>query len=107
MTYHLLAPQSEQTRHNKSGYYFQRRIPAVWEHSRVRQLYRNTFMTAFTQAFQIDQNNIDAVVGNAANEKWSKLTYCTVQSERIGDFVENILSLLVSNVVSSAASAEL
>ncbi len=25
---------------------------AVWEHSRVRQLYRNTLMTDFPQAFQ-------------------------------------------------------
>ncbi len=33
----LLALQSEQTRHNKCGYYFRRRMPAVWERSHVRQ----------------------------------------------------------------------
>ncbi len=27
---------------------------AVWEHSLVRQLYRNTLMTDFAQAFQND-----------------------------------------------------
>ncbi len=31
---------------------------AVWEHSRLRQLYRNTLMTDFAQAFQNDHNNI-------------------------------------------------
>ncbi len=36
---------------------------AVWEHSRVRQLYRNTLKTDFAQAFQNDHNNehMDAV----------------------------------------------
>ncbi len=31
---------------------------AVWERSRVRQFYRNTLTTDFTQAFQDDHNNI-------------------------------------------------
>ncbi len=31
---------------------------AVWERSRVRQLYRKTLMTDFARAFQSDQNNI-------------------------------------------------
>ncbi len=35
---------------------------AVWEHSRVRQLYRNTLMTDFAQAFQNDHNNISHAV---------------------------------------------
>ncbi len=35
---------------------------AVWEHSRVRQLYRNTLMTDFAQAFQNDHNNISDTV---------------------------------------------
>ncbi len=35
---------------------------AVWEHSRVRQLYRNTLMTDFVQAFQNDHNNISDAV---------------------------------------------
>ncbi len=35
---------------------------AVWEHSRVRQLYRNTLMTDFAQAFQNDHNNISGAV---------------------------------------------
>ncbi len=30
---------------------------AVWEHSRIRQLYRNTLTTDFAQAFQNDHNN--------------------------------------------------
>ncbi len=34
---------------------------AVWEHSRVRQLYRNTLTTDFAQAFQNDHNISDAV----------------------------------------------
>ncbi len=34
---------------------------AVWEHSRVRQLYRNT-LTDFAQAFQNDHNNISDAV---------------------------------------------
>ncbi len=60
----LLAPQSEQMKHNKCCHCFQRWMPAVWECnvSHVRQLYRNTLMTDFAQAFQNDQNNIlDAV----------------------------------------------
>ncbi len=32
-------------------------MPAVWERSRVRQLYRNTLMTDFAQVFQNDHNN--------------------------------------------------
>ncbi len=35
---------------------------AVWEHSRVRHLYRNTLMTDFAQAFQNDHNNISDAV---------------------------------------------
>ncbi len=36
---------------------------AVWEHSHVRQLFRDTFlMTDFSQAFQNDQNNISDAV---------------------------------------------
>ncbi len=38
-----------------------RLLLAVWEHNRGRQLYRNALTTAFAQAFQNDQNNIDAV----------------------------------------------
>ncbi len=33
-------------------------MPAVWERSHVRQLYRNTLTTDFSQAFQNDHNNI-------------------------------------------------
>ncbi len=58
--YKLLAPQSKQTRHNKCGHCVWTRswMPAVWEHSRVRQLYRNTLMTDFPQEFQNDHNNL-------------------------------------------------
>ncbi len=35
---------------------------AVWEHSRERQLYRNTLTTDFAQAFQNDHNNISDAV---------------------------------------------
>ncbi len=31
---------------------------SVWEHSRVRQLHRNTLTTDFAQAFQNNHNNI-------------------------------------------------
>ncbi len=48
----------EQTRHNKCGHYFRRRMPAVWERIRVRQLYRNALTTDFTQAFQNCHNNL-------------------------------------------------
>ncbi len=37
-------------------------MPAVWEHSQVRQLYRNTLLTDFAQAFQNNQNNISDAV---------------------------------------------
>ncbi len=33
-------------------------MPAVWERSHVRQLYRNTLTTDFAQVFQNDHNNI-------------------------------------------------
>ncbi len=52
-----LAPQSEQTRHNKCCHCVRRWMPAVWDHCRVRQLYRNTLRTDFPQAFQNDHNN--------------------------------------------------
>ncbi len=35
---------------------------AVWEHSRVRHLYRNTLMTDFSQVFQNDHNSISDAV---------------------------------------------
>ncbi len=41
----LLASQSEQTKLNKCCRCFQRWMPAVWERSHIRQLYRNTLMT--------------------------------------------------------------
>ncbi len=37
-------------------------MSAVWERSRVRQLYRNTLTTDFAQAFQNDHNNIDVSI---------------------------------------------
>ncbi len=37
-------------------------MPAVWERSRVRQLYRNILTTDFAQAFQNDHNNISDAV---------------------------------------------
>ncbi len=37
-------------------------VDAVCEHSRVRQLYRNTLTTDFAQAFQNDQKNISDAV---------------------------------------------
>ncbi len=55
----LLAPQSELTKHNERGHCSRRLIPAVWERSHLRQqLYRNTLMTDFAQAFKNDHNNI-------------------------------------------------
>ncbi len=35
---------------------------AVWERSRVRQLYRNTLTTDFARVFQNDHNNISDAV---------------------------------------------
>ncbi len=44
-------------------------MPAVWEHSRVIQLYKNTLMKDFAQAFQKSQNNIsDAVQQNQSTD---------------------------------------
>ncbi len=57
-------PLSKQTKHNKCGRCFQRRMSAVWERSHVRkfwgQLYWNTLMTDFARPFRNDHNNISA-----------------------------------------------
>ncbi len=66
---------------------------AVWEHSRVRQLYRNTLMTDFAQAFQNDHNNISDAVER--DPLLVKLSHLVSQSHitflmRLGEFIRKM-----------------
>ncbi len=58
---------------------------AVWEHSCVRQLYRNT-LTDFAQAFQNDQNNIS----DAVNELFRLIAQSHYFFMRLEEFIRKM-----------------